>query len=70
MELMKELWRSKASGKGSVFRLSLPNVSFLRVFRLAIWRNNEPVDFDDFEPATLLVVDDNETNRKSSGDVR
>src|SRR5207302_191049 len=51
-------------GKGTIFHLRFPNVP---VSGLApVGDHAEPggaVDFDDFAPATLLVVDDNQTNR-------
>jgi CheY-like chemotaxis protein len=52
-------------GKGSVFHLRFPNVPVSG--RLPVGDHAEPggaVDFDDFAPATLLVVDDNQTNRE------
>jgi signal transduction histidine kinase/ActR/RegA family two-component response regulator len=51
-------------GKGTVFHLRFPNVPVS--VRLPVGDHAEPggaVDFNDFAPATLLVVDDNETNR-------
>ena len=51
-------------GKGSVFHLRFANVPVSG--RLPVSDHAEPggaVDFDDFAPATLLVVDDNPTNR-------
>jgi signal transduction histidine kinase/DNA-binding response OmpR family regulator len=51
-------------GQGTVFHLRFPNVPVSR--RLPIGDHAEPggvVDFNDFAPATLLVVDDNRTNR-------
>jgi signal transduction histidine kinase/DNA-binding response OmpR family regulator len=52
-------------GKGSVFHLRFANVPVSG--RLPVGDHAEPggaVDFDDFAPATLLVVDDNQTNRE------
>ena len=52
-------------GQGSVFHLRLPNVPVS--VRLPVGDHAEPggtVDFNDFEAATLLIVDDNETNRE------
>jgi signal transduction histidine kinase/DNA-binding response OmpR family regulator len=51
-------------GQGSVFHLRFPNVPISG--RLPVGDHAEPggaVDFNDFAPATLLVVDDNSTNR-------
>jgi len=51
-------------GKGTVFHLRLPKVPIS--VRLAAGDHAEPggaVDFNDFAPVTMLVVDDNETNR-------
>lgn len=51
-------------GKGSVFRVRVSEVSISA--RLPVSDISEPdqaVDFNDFEEATLLVVDDNEINR-------
>jgi signal transduction histidine kinase/DNA-binding response OmpR family regulator len=51
-------------GKGSVFHLRFANVPVSG--RLPVSDHAEPggaVDFDDFAPATLLVVDDTPTNR-------
>jgi len=51
-------------GKGTVFHLRFPNVPVS--VRLPVGDHAEPggaVDFNDFAPASLLVVDDNETNR-------
>jgi signal transduction histidine kinase/CheY-like chemotaxis protein len=51
-------------GQGTVFRLRFANVPVSG--RLPVGDHAEPggaVDFNDFAPATLLVVDDNQTNR-------
>jgi signal transduction histidine kinase/ActR/RegA family two-component response regulator len=51
-------------GKGTIVHLRLPKVPIS--VRLAAGDHAEPggaVDFNDFVPATMLVVDDNETNR-------
>jgi signal transduction histidine kinase/ActR/RegA family two-component response regulator len=51
-------------GKGTVFHLRLPKVPVSA--RLAAGDHAEPgaaVNFNDFAPAAVLVVDDNETNR-------
>jgi signal transduction histidine kinase/DNA-binding response OmpR family regulator len=51
-------------GEGTVFHLRFANVPVSG--RLPVGDHAEPggaVDFDDFAPATLLVVDDNHTNR-------
>src|ERR1017187_1744134 len=51
-------------GQGTVFHLRFPNVPVS--VRLPVGDHAEPggaVDFDDFAPATLLVVDDNPANR-------
>jgi signal transduction histidine kinase/ActR/RegA family two-component response regulator len=51
-------------GKGTVFHLRFPNVPIS--VRLPVGDHAEPggaVDFNDFAPASMLVVDDNETNR-------
>jgi signal transduction histidine kinase/DNA-binding NarL/FixJ family response regulator len=51
-------------GKGTVFHLRLPNVPVS--VRLPVGDHAESggaVDFNDFAPASVLVVDDNETNR-------
>ena len=51
-------------GQGSVFHLRLTEVPVS--VRLPVDDHAEPggaVDFNDFQPATLLVVDDNEVNR-------
>jgi signal transduction histidine kinase/DNA-binding response OmpR family regulator len=51
-------------GQGTTFHLCFPNVSVSG--RLPVGDHAEPggaVDFNDFAPATLLVVDDNPTNR-------
>jgi CheY-like chemotaxis protein len=51
-------------GQGTVFHLRFPNVPVSG--RLPVGDHAEPggvVDFNDFAPATLLVVDDNSTNR-------
>jgi signal transduction histidine kinase/DNA-binding response OmpR family regulator len=51
-------------GQGTVFHLRFPNVPVSG--RLPVGDHAEPggaVDFNDFAPATLLVVDDNQTNR-------
>jgi signal transduction histidine kinase/DNA-binding response OmpR family regulator len=51
-------------GRGTVFHLRFPNVPVSG--RLPVGDHAEPggaVDFNDFAPATLLVVDDNSTNR-------
>jgi signal transduction histidine kinase len=51
-------------GKGTIFHLRFPNVPIS--VRLPVGDHAEPgraVDFNDFVPATILVVDDNETNR-------
>ena len=50
-------------GKGTSFHLRFANVP---VWAAAVGDHAEPggaVDFNDFAPATLLVVDDNPTNR-------
>jgi signal transduction histidine kinase/DNA-binding response OmpR family regulator len=50
-------------GQGTVFHLRFPNVPISG--RLPVGDHAEPggaVDFNDFAPATLLVVDDNQTN--------
>jgi CheY-like chemotaxis protein len=52
-------------GQGTVFHLRFPNVPISG--RLPVGDHAEPggaVDFNDFAPATLLVVDDNQTNRE------
>jgi signal transduction histidine kinase/CheY-like chemotaxis protein len=52
-------------GQGTVFHLRFENVPVSG--RLPVGDHAEPggvVDFDDFAPATLLVVDDNQTNRE------
>jgi signal transduction histidine kinase/CheY-like chemotaxis protein len=52
-------------GQGTVFHLRFPNVPVSG--RLPVGDHAEPggaVDFNDFAPATLLVVDDNQTNRE------
>ncbi|MHB8520626.1 MAG: ATP-binding protein [Limisphaerales bacterium] len=51
-------------GKGTVFHLRFPDTSVS--VRLPMGDHAEPggaVDFNDFAPAALLIVDDNETNR-------
>jgi PAS domain S-box-containing protein len=51
-------------GQGTLFRLRFPNVPVSG--RLPVGDHAQPggaVDFNDFAPATLLVVDDNQTNR-------
>ena len=51
-------------GQGTVFRLRFPNVPVSG--RLPVGDHAEPggaVSFNDFAPATLLVVDDNQTNQ-------
>ena len=51
-------------GQGTVFHLRFPKVPVSG--RLPVGDHAEPggvVDFDDFAPATMLVVDDNKTNR-------
>jgi signal transduction histidine kinase/DNA-binding response OmpR family regulator len=51
-------------GQGTVFHLRFPNVPVSG--RLPVGDHAEPggtVDFDDFAPSTVLVVDDNPTNR-------
>ncbi len=51
-------------GQGTVFHLRFPNVPVSG--RLPVGDHAEPggaVDFSDFAPATLLVVDDNQINR-------
>ncbi|MEY2428653.1 MAG: hypothetical protein QOJ40_1538 [Verrucomicrobiota bacterium] len=51
-------------GKGTVFHLRFPKIPISA--RLAAGDHAEPgaaVNFDDFVPANVLVVDDNETNR-------
>ena len=51
-------------GQGTVFHLRFANVPVSG--RLPVGDHAEPggaVDFNDFAPATLLVVDDNQTNR-------
>jgi signal transduction histidine kinase/DNA-binding response OmpR family regulator len=51
-------------GQGTAFHLRFPNVPVSG--RLPVGDHAEPggaVDFNDFAPATLLVVDDNPTNR-------
>ncbi len=51
-------------GEGTAFHLRFPNVPVSG--RLPVGDHAEPggaVDFNDFAPATLLVVDDNTTNR-------
>jgi len=51
-------------GRGTVFHLRFANVPVSG--RLPVGDHAEPggaVDFNDFAPATLLVVDDNQTNR-------
>jgi CheY-like chemotaxis protein len=52
-------------GQGTVFHLRFENVPVSG--RLPVGDHAEPggvVNFDDFAPATLLVVDDNQTNRE------
>jgi signal transduction histidine kinase/DNA-binding response OmpR family regulator len=52
-------------GQGTVFHLRFENVPVSG--RLPVGDHAEPggvVDFDDFAPATLLVVDDHQTNRE------
>ena len=51
-------------GRGTVFHLCFPNVPVSG--RLPVGDHAEPggaVDFNDFAPVSVLVVDDNETNR-------
>jgi signal transduction histidine kinase/DNA-binding response OmpR family regulator len=64
-EMMKgTLTVESAVGKGTTFHLRFPEVPVS--VRLPVGDHAEPggaVDFDDFAPATLLVVDDHETNR-------
>ena len=51
-------------GRGTAFHLRFPNVPVSG--RLPVGDHAEPggaVDFNDFTPSTLLVVDDNQTNR-------
>ena len=51
-------------GKGSTFHLRLPDISISARLPVNDMVETEgTVDFDDFAAATLLVVDDNETNR-------
>ena len=66
MELMNgTVTLQSAPGKGSIFRLRFPDVSISARLPVSdLVEAEEVVDFDDFEPATLLVVDDNETNRE------
>ena len=55
-------------GQGTVFHLRFANVPVSG--RLPVGDHAEPggaVDFNDFAPATLLVVDDNQTNRDLHG---
>ena len=66
MELMKgTVALESMPGKGSIFRLRFPDVAISARLPVSdLEEVDEAVDFDDFEPATLLVVDDNETNRE------
>jgi len=64
-EMMKgSLTVESTEGKGSVFHLRFSDVPVSA--RLSVGDHAEPegaVDFNDFAPATLLVVDDNKVNR-------
>ena len=64
-EMMKgTLTVESTEGCGSVFHLRFPEVPVSA--RLSVGDHAEPegaVDFNDFAPATLLVVDDNQVNR-------
>lgn len=52
-------------GQGSVFHLRLPDVTVSpRLPDSGKGEDDEPVDFNEFCPATLLIVDDNELNRE------
>ncbi len=51
-------------GVGSVFRLKFVNVAVsARLPVTDVLESGNQVDFNDFSPATILVVDDNQTNR-------
>jgi signal transduction histidine kinase len=50
-------------GQGSTFTLRFPDVPVsAHLSTAALAEHDEPVDFNTLSPATLLVVDDNETN--------
>jgi signal transduction histidine kinase/CheY-like chemotaxis protein len=52
-------------GQGSAFHLRLPGISVSpRLPDLKDEAEDEPVDFNEFIPAALLIVDDNELNRE------
>ncbi|MCC7374774.1 MAG: CHASE3 domain-containing protein [Verrucomicrobiales bacterium] len=52
-------------GQGSAFSLRFPNVPIsARLPTAEKLETGDPVNFNDFAPAILLVVDDNETNRQ------
>ncbi|MBL9139763.1 MAG: CHASE3 domain-containing protein [Verrucomicrobiales bacterium] len=52
-------------GQGSAFSLCFPNVPIsARLPTAERLEGGEQADFNDFAPATVLVVDDNETNRQ------
>ena len=52
-------------GQGSAFHLRFPDVPIsARLPESEKYRPDERVNFNDLRPATLLVVDDNETNRQ------
>jgi len=54
---------SSVVGQGSTFRLRFPNVPIsLRLASNGKTLTESQVDFNELRPATLLVVDDNETN--------
>jgi len=65
MEMMNgTVTLESASGKGSVFSLSFPNIAISARLPVSdMTEQDRLVDFNDFVPAMLLVVDDNAINR-------
>ncbi len=58
-----------SSGKGSTFRVRLPNVAISRKAPSSLAESPVRVDFNELAPSTILVVDDNSLNRELLGEM-
>lgn len=56
-------------GKGSTFRFEFPEIEISARLPAAETRDEAPVDFNELRPSSLVIVDDNETNRQLIEDI-